>query len=125
MEMTKTTIGFGTALIVLGLLGYLLTGGASATALIPALFGLVLAILGFIAFKDIARKHVMHGAAAFGLLGVVATLPRLLGNLGSALSGEAISISATLSLLLMFVLCAVYVGLCVRSFIMARRAGSV
>jgi hypothetical protein len=50
--MPSTAIGFGLALILLGIAGYvwgMLDGKASVTALIPAFFGLVIALLGAVA----------------------------------------------------------------------------
>ena len=47
--MAKITITFGVLLILLGVIGYLAPGIHSLTALIPAVFGLVLVVLGFLA----------------------------------------------------------------------------
>jgi len=44
--MPSVTIALGVVLIILGLAGYFLTGAVSVTALIPAFFGLVLAVAG-------------------------------------------------------------------------------
>mgnify|MGYP003331155642 CR=1 FL=1 len=64
--MAKTTVGFASALIILGSLSWILTGRSSATALIPSGFGLVLAVAGLIAMVDRYRKHALHAAAAIG-----------------------------------------------------------
>ncbi len=45
MNLAGTTIAFGVVLIVLGVAGYPGSGGVSVTALIPAIFGVVLAAL--------------------------------------------------------------------------------
>ncbi len=47
--MAKITFGLGLVLIVLGLGAYFGTGRESLTALIPAFFGLPLALLGVVA----------------------------------------------------------------------------
>ena len=47
--MSPTTIVFGMLLTLLGLVGYFLTGASSPTALIPAIFGVLLLVLGFLA----------------------------------------------------------------------------
>ena len=55
--MASTSIALGVALIVLGLAGYFLTGAASFTALIPAVFGVIIALLGLVARDESKRKH--------------------------------------------------------------------
>jgi hypothetical protein len=117
--VSKTTIGFGAFLVVLGLIGYLGTGMASWTALIPALFGLPLAALGALALKEDWRKYAMHAAVIVGLVGC----------LGGAfiffrpfISGREVRPIAAVMQALMALACAVFVGLCVKSFIDARRA---
>ena len=73
-SMPSTTRTFGLILIVLGLASYFLTGRVSVTALIPAFFGAVFVILALVARSESARKHAMHAAVAFGLLGFLGTL---------------------------------------------------
>ena len=115
--MASTTIIFGLLLTILGLTGYFLTGGVSMTALIPAFFGIVLLILGFLARAENMRKHAMHAAAAVALIG-------LLGALSSLLRApmETRSAMANFSQIAMALLTAVFIGLCVKSFRDARRA---
>src|SRR5262249_47139153 len=70
--MGNITVVFGILLIIVGAVGFALSYQADKppyTALIPAGFGLVLAILGVLARKDNLRKHVMHLAAMVGLIG--------------------------------------------------------
>ena len=47
--MTRLTIGFGLALVALGIAGYFGTGAVHPTALIPAAVGLVLVVFGILA----------------------------------------------------------------------------
>jgi hypothetical protein len=112
--MGPVTIGFGIALVVLGFAGYFGTGAAHPTALIPAAFGLALLFLGLLALKEAFRKHAMHLAAVVGLLGFVGGLVRLIQK-GVDLN------PASVCTLIMTLLCAGFVGLCVRSFVVARR----
>jgi hypothetical protein len=107
-------------LIALGAAGYGLQDAddRSLTALIPAGFGVAFIVLGLLASKDNLRKHAMHGAAALGLLGVLAGLGRLLPK---AFRGELTLGLATVCISLMVLICAVFIGLCVNSFIQARR----
>src|SRR5688572_29123504 len=115
--MASTTIIFGLLLVLLGFAGYFLTGTSSVTALIPAFFGLVLIVLGFIARSESARKHAMHAAAMVGVIGMIGALGRLLSAPLALQPGAAMY-----SQVAMAVLMAVFTALCVRSFIAARRA---
>ena len=69
--MAKLTIGFGVTLIVLGAWGFFGTGSAHPTALIPAYFGLALAVSGGMAKTENAKQRMlwMHVAVTVGLLG--------------------------------------------------------
>lgn len=122
--MALTAIYCGVLLIAVGVIGYLYgmsVGHASPTALIPAAFGLLLAVLGFIArAKDDLRKHIMHVAVIIGLIGFVIPAGRLLMNLSSIAMTAAV-----LSQLAMAVICLVFVILSVKSFIDARRNETV
>lgn len=115
--MAQTTIGFGIAMIALGLIGYFGSGMASVTALIPAIFGALLVVLGMIARNESLRKHAMHGAAVVGLLGVSAII-----RPAKALANGADFSFAIGSQVLMAGISAIFLILCIRSFIAARRA---
>jgi hypothetical protein len=117
--MAPVSIVFGLLLIGLGLAGYFGADTTSPTALIPAGFGAALLLLGVLALKESLRKHAMHLAAMVGLLGVIGALVRPIQKLASG--AEVRADAALLSQLLMAVLCAVFLGLCVNSFIQARR----
>ena len=119
--MPKTTMLFGVALIVLGVVGYVATGGVSITALIPAAFGIVLVLLGWLALNERFRKHAMHVAVVVGLLGFLGTARGLMG-LPRLLSGDVERPAAVAAQGVMAILMLVYVALGVRSFIAARRA---
>jgi hypothetical protein len=120
--MANVTIGFGLALIALGLGGWLGTGRASLTALIPLAFGLLLAVCGALARREALRKHAMHAAAVLGLLGFLGPL-RVLPQMLALLRGGAVAHrAAVLDQLAMMVLCGIFLALCIRSFVTARRA---
>ena len=114
--MASTTIVFGILLTLLGVAGYTLTQ-TSMTALIPAIFGLLLVVLGFLARSESIRKHAMHAAAAVALIGCVGALIPLLRTPSGVRPALAV-----FSQVAMVVLTALFVALCVRSFIAARRA---
>ena len=119
--MAITTLGFGIVLILLGLVGYFATGMVSPTALIPAAFGLLLVVFGAMARDDKKRKMAMHIAVTIGLVGFLGTVPGLL-KIGALLSGgEVERPAAVIAQAIMAVLMAVYVAMCVKSFIDARK----
>lgn len=126
--MSSIAIGCGTLLVLLGVGGYVWTDRVSATALIPAAFGLVLVILGQLARQEHRRKHAMHAAAAAGLVGFLAAavmglpkLPTLISE-GKVLRANGTDATrAVICTLVMALICAVFVGLCINSFIQARR----
>ncbi len=76
--MAKLTIWFGVALILLGAWGFFGTGSEHPTALIPAYFGLALAVSGALANSPDAKKRMlwMHVAVTFGLLGFLGSASR-------------------------------------------------
>jgi multisubunit Na+/H+ antiporter MnhF subunit len=122
--MAKTTICFGVVLILLGLFGFVATGSHYPTALIPAVFGLILGILGFLAITDDAKKRMlyMHIAVTIGLLGFLGTAKSIYDYV-LLMQGRqfphpaAVEAKAAMAGILL-----VFVVLCVRSFIAARRA---
>jgi fluoride ion exporter CrcB/FEX len=119
--LANTTIGFGIILIVLGVGGYFGSDRVSLTALIPAAFGLLLVIFGALARDEKRRKMAMHIAVTVGLLGFLGTVSGLF-QLPTLLSGGVVERpGAVVSKSIMAVLMAVYVGMCVKSFIDARR----
>ena len=122
--MAKITIGLGFVLIALGLGSYFGTGREHFTALIPAVFGLPLALLGVVALKDHTWKHAMHVAAAIGLLGFAGTVKGLLKLPVLLTGGELDQPAAVAVQAAMAIVCFVFVVLCVWSFIQARRASA-
>ena len=116
--MYKTTILFGVLLIATGLAGYFGTGAVEKTALIPSGFGVVLLVCGLLASNENRRMLAMHIAVLFGLLGTIGVIPTLL----KTLLKEDRSLAALAAKTVTLVLCVVFVGLCVRSFIAARKA---
>jgi hypothetical protein len=119
--LANTTIVIGIALIALGLGGYFGTGASSPTALIPAVFGALLAALGFMARDEAKRKMAMHIAVVIGLIGFVACVPGLM-KLPALLAGQEVARpAAVISRSIMGALTAIFVALCVKSFIDARK----
>lgn len=120
--MPAITIVLAVLLIVLGVASRLLSASPSVTVLIPAFLGAGFLLAGLLALKPGARKHAMHAAALIALLaiagsaGALAQLPALLG-------GEEVQRPlAVAARSLTFLLCTVFLGLAIRSFVVARRA---
>jgi hypothetical protein len=143
--MQYITIVFAVILIALGLIGYAAPdssanqadkksnetssseapqkSGSNKTALIPSIAGVLLLIGGTFGLKKEWRKHAMHAAAAIGLLGFILAFGRVCMKIGPWLSGdESVNQRAMIFISLMAVVCLLYVGFSVRSFIAARRA---
>jgi hypothetical protein len=130
--VANVSVIVGLLLTGVGLFGYFGTGTSSPTALIPAGLGVPLVVLGVLAYQDRLRKHVMHLAAVIGLVGflgcavmAVPSLPALVRD-GKVMKpnkegGERDATAAVWSQLVTGVVCGVFEGLCVNSFIQARR----
>ncbi len=121
--MAKLTILFGGLLIVLGGGAYALTGH-HPHSFIPMGFGVVLAILGALANTEDAKKRMlfMHIAVTVGLLGFLGTIPGIIGVIQMAAGHATLRPDAAKVQALMGTICLIFVLLCVRSFIAARRA---
>ncbi len=115
--MPRITIVAGMALTILAVTTYIGTGMASVTALIPAFFGVPLMLLGWLAQRGQRRSIMMHIAAGLGALGFLAPLSRILPSLGAFELSTAMMANIAMALI-----CGVYVALCIRSFVEARRA---
>jgi uncharacterized membrane protein len=126
--MAKITVVFAVLLIILGLVSYFGTGSQHPTALIPTWFGVALGVFGLLAMSPEAsrRKLFMHINVTIGLLGFIGAAWRALSSYGHARSEGiapdhiALAAQATMAGLLL-----IYVLMCVKSFIDARRERTV
>jgi hypothetical protein len=122
--MAKITVLFGVLLIILGVVTYIHTGSKFPTSLIPVAFGILLATFGGAAETPVAKRRMlfMHIAVTIGLLGFLATATSLV-QVVQLFKGKlfpypaAVEEKAAMSALML-----IYVLLCVRSFITARRS---
>lgn len=97
--------------------------GSSVTALIPAFFGVPLLLCGLMGLQENWRKHAMHLAAGVALLGFLGAGGRLASKAGAWMSGDpSVNSRAMWFIVAMTVICLVYVGLSVKSFVDARKA---
>jgi uncharacterized membrane protein (UPF0136 family) len=123
--MARVTYVFGVLLILVGLIGYFATGSAHPTALIPTWFGLALVVGGILAVSpsEGRRKLFMHINVTIGLVGLIGAVASALHGYEHARSlGIDPDCKALAAQLSMAVLLLIYVNLCVRSFIKARRS---
>lgn len=120
--MARTTIIFGVVLVALGIGGYLASGGVSVTALIPAAFGVVLTMLGWIAVNQRYRQPALYLAAAVALVGFLGSVRGLTGMVDLLSGAEVERPAAMVSQSVMALVTAIFLGLCLKAFTGARRA---
>lgn len=102
----NSTMMTGLALTVLGVGGVIATG--AATAVIPAVFGVILLGLGALMRRPERARAAMWIALGVALLGLLAPL----GNLGRVVSESGFVLNAaTFANITMAVICALYLGL--------------
>ena len=113
MQMYRVTILFGVLLGITGLFGFYQSEAEHPTALIPAFIGIPLFVCGIIAAKEAMRMMAIHIAVLVGLIGFIGAAATIFK------AGQ--EMAAIVSKSITSVLCATFVGLCVRSFIQARK----
>lgn len=121
--MSKLSITIGILMIILGAGSFLLTGAASATALIPAFFGVAFVGLGALGIKkESMRKHVMHAALLLAILGIGGSFGGLINVLGVLGGNELVRPNAAYAQAIMAIICIYFVIAGIRSFIDARKS---
>lgn len=122
--MAKLTIVFGILLILVGVAGFVATGSAHPTALIPAAAGLLFILFGAMANSENPKKRMlwMHIAVTVALLLFLGTIPADIDVIRMSRGTEFPHPIAVLEKAGMSFLCLLFVAFCVRSFIAARRA---
>ena len=122
--MAKLTIGFGVLLIVLGIFGYVATGSAHPTALIPVWIGILFVLFGVMANTENSKRRMlwMHVSVTVALLVFLGMIPAMIDvyRLAHGVSfpyPAAVEEKAALGLFSL-----IYVLFCFRSFINARRS---
>lgn len=120
--MAQFTIYTGALLAILGVVGYVASGMASVTALIPTGFGAALALLGVRARQPERRKMAMHLAALVAVLGLAGSAQGVPAVFTMIAGGEVARPAAQVARALMFTVCLVFVVACIRSFLDARRS---
>lgn len=123
--MPKITMIFGLLLCGLTVAILILTQGrvGSISIFIPTFVGVPLFLLGVVGvMRPSLRMHVMHAAAALGLLGALAALRRGIPQALKIARGEEIDLLAVSMVWAMVLICFTYVFVCIESFVSARRA---
>lgn len=118
--MPIITLITGGLLSALGVIGYVFSDTRSLTALIPLAFGMVLDMCGALALQPAMKKHAMHAASVVALLGILGSAPGAISFLRLITGGDVARPLAAKVQGAMFVICVVFLALCVRSFIEAR-----
>lgn len=121
MKMPILTLVYAVAMILLGVIGFTVTGGASVTALIPAYFGVVVLIFALLAFRDKYRERAMHAVSLLSLIGFIATISGLAKLFSLIFGGEVARPAAVISQSIMAVLSLLFFLLCLKSFMDAGR----
>lgn len=85
----RLALVLGAALVVLGVGAYVVSDFASLTALIPALFGVLIAILGGVTRDPERRRLGTLGVGALAALGVLGSA-RVVPDLVALLSGDGV-----------------------------------
>jgi fucose 4-O-acetylase-like acetyltransferase len=121
--MAKLTIAFGILLILLGVAGFVATGNAHPTALIPSGIGLLFVLFGVMANTEDAKKRMlwMHISVTVALLVFLGMIPSAIDTIKLSRGTyypHPIAVEEKGALALF---CLIYVLFCVRSFIAARR----
>lgn len=120
--MAKLTIGFGVLLILLGVAGFVLTGSAHPTSLIPAGFGVLFVIFGALANTEDSKKRMlwMHIAVTLGLIGFLSTIMADIQVFKLANGTTYPHPASVIEKAAMSLFSLIYVLFCVRSFVNAR-----
>jgi len=120
--VSKLSTTIGIVMIILGAISYIATGAASATALIPAFFGIVFVALGILGMRsESMRKHAMHAALLLAILGLGGSFGGLLSVLGVLTGGELERPAASYAQAVMAIICIFFITAGVKSFINARK----
>ncbi len=121
--MARLTMVFGVLLVVVSVGFWIAMGRAEMAALHPAGLGVVLVLCGVLANTESAKQRMlwMHIAVTVGLIGLLITGIRAVIEIakGTAMTGNAAAFEERSVVALV---CLIFVALCVRSFIAARRA---
>jgi hypothetical protein len=119
--MPAQTLYMGIVLILLGVGGYVASGAASVTALIPAFLGAIFVVLGLLARRENLRKHMMHVTMLLALLAIGGTFRGITGLFAWLAGTPPERPMAVVAQTITAVLCLLLLIGGIRTFIAARR----
>jgi hypothetical protein len=122
--MAKLTIAFGILLVLLGIIGFVYTGSAHPTALIPAGIGLLFVLFGVMANTEDSKKRMlwMHISVTVALLTFLGMIPAAIDTIRLSRGVSFPHPAAVVEKGALALFSLLYVLFCVRSFIAARRS---
>ncbi len=88
--MGRLTIGFGAVLVLVGIAGYVSTGAASATALIPAFIGVPMVAAGWMIGRPNLQKIGLYSAIVLAAVMALGSLRGVVGLLAGDPSGASL-----------------------------------
>ena len=120
--MSKSTLGFGVLLIVVGVVAYVATSMASVTALIPSFFGIVLVAIGVLGRNDRFAKPALYAALVVAVLGMFGSLSGIPQAITYLSGGDVARPAASITRAVMAIVLVLMVATLVRS-LRASRSG--
>ncbi|RQG89003.1 hypothetical protein EA462_11495 [Natrarchaeobius halalkaliphilus] len=110
IRVFPSAIGLGIVLVLLGIGAYVGTGFASVTALIPAFFGVLIALFGVAGGRLDRERLATYGIVALSILGIVGSAQSVPDAI-ALLTGDSVdSVVATASQAVMILVCLVLLG---------------
>lgn len=118
--MTRLSILVGIALMLVGAVAYVLPENPQASALIPPMGGLIMALGGLMAARnDHLRKHVMHVNVLVSIVLLIWVSSKVGTDLG-LINTDKNAITTLIADVDILALSAIYLYFAIRSFIKAR-----
>jgi hypothetical protein len=120
--MAKLTIVFGVLLILLGVVGFVATGSAHPTSLIPSGVGILFILFGVMENTPDPKKRMlwMHISVTVALLAFLGTITADIQAFRLSHGTQYPHPAAVIEKAAMSLFCLIYVLFCIRSFINAR-----
>jgi apolipoprotein N-acyltransferase len=119
--MARVGIVFGLVLCGLTAVALVWTPVKSPTQFIPMMLGIPILFCGVVALNPHRRRHAMHAASGIAMLGTVGGAGTSSYWLMTLAGGEVIDRNSLNLVVAMTIVCAVFVAVCVVSFISTRR----
>ena len=119
--MAHFGIVFGLLLCSLTVAGLFVSPIKSPTQFVPLMLGIPLLFSGVVALNPHRRKLAMHAAAGLALVGALLAGGRAVVSTVQWAGGDHVNELAFSMVWLMTLLCVLFVGLCIGSFVRARR----